>query len=45
VSNLPADDTQIFGRNEIGVQHIHRTINRLMVENSDGVRPLPRVIE
>ena len=25
--------TQVFGRNEIGVQHLHRTINRLIDEN------------
>ena len=37
--------TQIFGRNEPGVQHAHRTINRLMQENHREGYPLPRVIE
>ena len=34
----PRSDTQIFGRNEIGVQHFHAHVNRLMAENADGVR-------
>ena len=37
--------TQIFGRNEPGVQYVHRTINRLMRENHRDGFPLPRVIE
>jgi hypothetical protein len=37
--------TQIFGRNEPGVQYVHRTINRLMTENHREGFPLPRVIE
>lgn len=45
VTNLPEDDTQVFGRNEIGVQHIHRTINRIMAENADGAHKQPRVAE
>ena len=44
VLSLPEDDTQIFGRNEIGVQHFHRTVNRLMAENADGVHAQPRVV-
>lgn len=43
VSALPKDDTQIFGRNEIGVQHFHATVNRIMGENADGVHSQPRV--
>lgn len=34
--------TQIFGRNEIGVQYVHKTINRLLVENHEEGYPLPR---
>ena len=37
--------TQIFGRNEPGVQYVHRTINRLMTEHHREGLPLPRVIE
>ena len=44
VLSLPEDDTQIFGRNEIGVQHFHRTVNRLMAQNADGVLAQPRVV-
>lgn len=44
VRSLPADDTQLFGRNEIGVQHFHRAVNRLMADNTDGVHARPRVI-
>ncbi len=44
VTNLPEEDTQVFGRNEIGVQHIHRSINRIMAENADGVHKQPRVV-
>jgi len=44
VLSLPEDDTQIFGRNEIGVQHFHRTVNRLMAQNADGVHAQPRVV-
>ena len=43
--------TQIFGRNEPGVQYVHRTINRLMHEGAEAVHGsdlskavLPRVI-
>ncbi len=43
--------TQIFGRNEPGVQYVHRTINRLMHEGAEAVyggdfskAVLPRVI-
>ncbi len=35
--------TQLFGRNEPGVQHVHKTINRLMTENHEEGSPLPRV--
>ncbi len=34
--------TQVFGRNEIGVQHLHRTINRLLDENHEEGYALPR---
>jgi len=44
VLNLPDGDTQLFGRNEIGVQHIHRTINALMAANDDGVHKQPTVL-
>jgi phenylpropionate dioxygenase-like ring-hydroxylating dioxygenase large terminal subunit len=37
--------TQIFGRNEPGVQHVHRTINRIMKENHREGFALPRVLE
>jgi phenylpropionate dioxygenase-like ring-hydroxylating dioxygenase large terminal subunit len=44
--------TQIFGRNEPGVQYVHRTINRLMREGAEAVHGsdlrgavLPRVIQ
>jgi nitrite reductase/ring-hydroxylating ferredoxin subunit len=37
-----AGGTQVFGRNEPGVQHLHRTINRLMTENHRPGYPLPR---
>lgn len=44
--------TQIFGRNEPGVQYVHRTINRLMREGAAAVHGsdtskavLPRVIQ
>ncbi len=42
VNALPEDDTQIFGRNEIGVQHLHTAINAIMAENADGVHRQPR---
>lgn len=38
------DQTQLFGRNEIGVQHLHRSLNRLMAENHEESYALPRVI-
>ena len=41
VRNL-AGTTQIYGRNEPGVQYAHRTINRLMQENHQDGYPLPR---
>lgn len=44
VTALPAGDSQIFGRNEIGVQQFHRTLNRLMAENADGVHRQPDVL-
>jgi hypothetical protein len=34
--------TQIYGRNEPGVQYVHRTINRLMKENHVDGYALPR---
>jgi phenylpropionate dioxygenase-like ring-hydroxylating dioxygenase large terminal subunit len=44
--------TQIFGRNEPGVQYVHRTINRLMREGAQAVHNgdlskavLPRVVQ
>ena len=37
-------ETQIFGRNEIGVQHLHRTLNRLMRESHVDGYALPREI-
>jgi phenylpropionate dioxygenase-like ring-hydroxylating dioxygenase large terminal subunit len=45
VNALPEDDTQIFGRNEIGVQHLHQAINSLMAERADGVHSQPRVAQ
>jgi hypothetical protein len=44
VRSLPEDDTQLFGRNEIGVQHFHRVLNNLMAENADGRHAQPRVL-
>lgn len=41
VSNMQGT-TQIYGRNEPGVQYAHRTINRLMKENHQPGYPLPR---
>ena len=37
-----AGTTQIYGRNEPGVQYAHRTINRLMEENHAEGQPLPK---
>lgn len=34
--------TQIFGRNEPGVQYLHQTINRLMEESRTDQSPVPR---
>lgn len=34
--------TQIFGRNEPGVQYVHQTINRLMEQNAGPGDPRPR---
>jgi hypothetical protein len=45
VRSLPEDDTQLFGRNEIGVQHFHRVLNKLMAEKADGRHAQPRVLE
>jgi len=44
VGNL-AGTTQIYGRNEPGVQHLHQTINRLMQENHEEGYARPRVAE
>ena len=44
VGNL-AGTTQIYGRNEPGVQYLHQTINRLMRDNHVDGQPLPRVAE
>jgi len=44
VGNL-AGTTQIYGRNEPGVQYAHQTINRLMNENHQDGYALPRVAE
>ncbi len=41
VKNL-AGTTQLYGRNEPGVQYAHQTINRLMQENHQPGYPLPR---
>ena len=37
--------TQVFGRNEIGVQYLHRTINRLIEENHEEGYATPRVVD
>jgi phenylpropionate dioxygenase-like ring-hydroxylating dioxygenase large terminal subunit len=37
--------TQLFGRNEIGVQYLHRTINRLIDENHEDGYARPRTID
>ena len=37
-----ADKTMIFGRNEPGVQHLHRSINAVMAANHVPPHPLPR---
>jgi nitrite reductase/ring-hydroxylating ferredoxin subunit len=34
--------TQIFGRNELAVQHVHRTLNRLMAESHEPGYALPK---
>jgi nitrite reductase/ring-hydroxylating ferredoxin subunit len=41
---MPAlqEQTQIFGRNEPGVQHLHRTINSIMAANHREPYALPR---
>jgi nitrite reductase/ring-hydroxylating ferredoxin subunit len=36
------DQTQIFGRNEPGVQHLHRSLNAIMAANHREPFPLPR---
>ncbi|MCX6433762.1 MAG: aromatic ring-hydroxylating dioxygenase subunit alpha [Actinobacteria bacterium] len=36
--------TQVFGRNEIGVQYLHQTINRLIDENYQEGYARPRVV-
>lgn len=41
--SVTGGETQIFGRNEAGVQYVHRTINRLMAENHEEGYALPRV--
>lgn len=43
--NAMTGTTQIFGRNEPGVQYVHQTINRLMKENHEPGYPLPREAE
>jgi nitrite reductase/ring-hydroxylating ferredoxin subunit len=44
---IPAlqDQTMIFGRNEPGVQHLHRSINAVMAEHHVAPHPLPRTAE
>jgi hypothetical protein len=44
---IPAlqERTQIFGRNEPGVQHLHRSINDIMASNHREPYPLPRTAE
>ena len=48
---VTTDKTQIFGRNEPGVQYVHRTINRLAREGAEAVYgdaskvKLPKVIQ
>jgi hypothetical protein len=37
--------TQVFGRNEIGVQYLHRTINRLIDENWQEGYAKPAVVD
>lgn len=41
---IPAmqQETMIFGRNEPGVQHLHRAINAVMAEHHQPPYPLPR---
>lgn len=39
------DETMIFGRNEPGVQHLHRAINQVMADNHVDPYPLPRTAE
>jgi hypothetical protein len=34
--------TQLYGRNEPGVQYVHQTINRIMKENHVEGMALPR---
>ena len=41
VGNL-GGTTQIYGRNEPGVQYAHRTINAIMEQNRRDGMPLPR---
>jgi hypothetical protein len=40
--SVTGGNTQLYGRNEIGVQYAHQTINRLMKENHREGYPLPR---
>jgi nitrite reductase/ring-hydroxylating ferredoxin subunit len=44
---IPAmeQETMIFGRNEPGVQHLHRAINAVMAENAEPPYPLPRTAQ
>ena len=45
IVHLAEDDTQLFGKNEIGVQHAHRTINAIMAKNADGVHKQPKHVD
>lgn len=44
---MPAlqEQTQIFGRNEPGVQHLHRALNGIMAANHRDPYPLPRTAQ
>jgi hypothetical protein len=38
-------ETMIFGRNEPGVQHLHRAINAVMAAHHEPPYPLPRTAQ